>query len=102
LGTLNAYLLAGSATGGFVANSISVNITANSAVAVAIVANTLTLSTALAATSGGTGQNTYTTGDILYASGASALNKLSVTSNGQVLQITNNLPAYGSLDGGTF
>jgi len=102
LGTLNAYLLAGSATGGFLANSTNVNITANSAVAVTIVANSVTLSTALAASSGGTGQNTYTAGDILYASGSAALSKLSVTANGQVLQITNNLPAYGTLDGGTF
>ena len=59
------------------------------------------------ATYGGTGTNTYAAGDVLYAATANptALSKLSVpgsAANGQVLQITNNLPAYGVLDGGTF
>jgi len=92
-------------TGAFVANSTVVNITANSTVSSALVANTLTLSSALAASYGGTGQTSYSTGDLLYASSSSALSKLSVpcsAANGQVLQITNNLPAYGTLDGGTF
>ena len=101
-GTLQSYLTPYGTGGAFVANSTVVNITANSSLSSAIVANTLSLTTALAAAYGGTGQASYTTGDILYASGATALSKLSVTSNGQVLQITNNLPAYGGLDGGTF
>ena len=88
--------------GAFVANSTVVNITANSTVSSALVANSLTLTTALAASYGGTGQTTYTIGDVLYASGTTALSKLSVGANGTVLQITNNLPAYGVLDGGTF
>ena len=101
LGTLNAYLN----TGAFVSNSTVVNITANSTVSSALVANSLTLTTALAASYGGTGQSSYSVGDLLYASGSTALSKLSVpgsAANGQVLQITNNLPAYGTLDGGTF
>jgi hypothetical protein len=101
LGTVNAWLT----TGAFVANSTVVNITANSTVSSALVANSLTLSSALAASYGGTGQTSYSTGDLLYASSSSALSKLSVpgsAANGQVLMITNNLPAYGTLDGGTF
>jgi hypothetical protein len=101
LGTLAAYLNSGA----FVANSSVVNITANSTVSSTITANSMTLSTALAATSGGTGQSSYSTGDLLYASSGTALSKLSVpgsAANGQVLMITNNLPAYGTLDGGTF
>jgi hypothetical protein len=101
LATLNSYLT----TGAFVANSTVVNITANSTVSSTIAANSLTLATALAATSGGTGYASYTTGDVLYASSTTALSKLSVpgsAANGQVLQIVNNLPAYGTLDGGTF
>jgi hypothetical protein len=92
-------------TGAFVANSTVVNITANSTVSSTIAATSLTLATALAATSGGTGYASYTTGDVLYASSTTALSKLSVpgsAANGQVLQIVNNLPAYGTLDGGTF
>ena len=101
-GALQAYLLPYGVGGAFVANSTAVNITANSTVSSAIVANSLTLTTALAASYGGTGQSSYTIGDVLYASGTSALSKLSVGANGTVLQITNNLPAYGALDGGTF
>jgi len=104
-GTLQAYLVPYGTGGAFVANSTVVNITANSTVSAALIANSLTLSTALAATYGGTGQSSYTTGDLLYASSTTALSKLSVpgaAANGQVLQITNNLPAYGVLDGGTF
>jgi hypothetical protein len=100
-GTLQSYL----DSGAFVANSSAVNITANGTVSAAIVANSITLSTALAANYGGTGQTSYSTGDLLYASGSTALSKLSVpgsAANGQVLMITNNLPAYGTLDGGTF
>ena len=92
-------------TGAFIANSSAVSITANSSVSVGLVANSLTLSSALAASYGGTGQTSYTAGDLLYASGSTALSKLSIpgsAANGQVLMVTNNLPAYGTLDGGTF
>jgi hypothetical protein len=103
--TLQAYLQPYGAAGALIANSTVVNITANGTVSSAIVANSMTLTTALAASYGGTGQSSYTTGDILYASGSTALSKLSVpgsSANGQVLQIVNNLPAYNTLDGGTF
>ena len=102
---LQAYLAPYGTGGAFIANSTVVNITANSTVSSTLTVNSLTLTTALVATSGGTGQASYTTGDLLYASSGTALSKLSVpgsAANGQVLQITNNLPAYGVLDGGTF
>ena len=43
------------------------------------------LSATLVATSGGTGQSSYTVGDILYASSTTALSKLSTTTSGYVL-----------------
>lgn len=46
----------------------------------------LTLSTPLAAGSGGTGQSSFTTGDLLYASGASALSKLASVAAGSFLR----------------
>ena len=101
MGVLQSYLVANA----FVANSTAVNITATASISSAIAANTLTLTTALAAIYGGTGQTGYTTGDVLYASSGTALSKLSVpvsAANGQFLMITNNLPAYGVADGGTF
>ena len=102
-GTLLSYLNAGA----FVANASVVNITANSTVSSALVINTISLSTALGAASGGTGKTSYTTGSLIYASGTTALGEITIASaegiaNGQVLQIVNNLPAYGTLDGGLF
>lgn len=108
-GTMVAYLApyaTSSALGGaFSVNSTAIAITANATVSASIVANSLHLSTALAAIYGGTGLSSYTTGDLLYASNTTYLSSLSVpgsAANGQVLQIVNNLPAYGTLDGGTF
>lgn len=49
---------------------------------------TLTLTNALAATSGGTGQSSYTAGDLLYASSTTALSKLAKGTNGQALVIS--------------
>jgi len=100
---LQAYINAG----GLISNSTVVNITATPSISSAIVANTLSLTTALPATSGGTGLNTYAAGDIAYAGSLNptALTKLTIpasAANGQVLQIKNNLPAYDTLDGGTF
>lgn len=59
----------------------------------------VTLANALGETSGGTGQSTYTTGDILYADGANSLAKLPVGSNGEVLTLTAGIPAWSSSPG---
>jgi hypothetical protein len=102
LATLRAFL----DTGAFVANSSAVQITANSTVSVSLTANSMSLTTALAATSGGTGYQSFANGDIVYASNTTYLSKLSVPASnavGQVLQINSSgLPSYGSIDGGTF
>ena len=101
-GTLQAYLLPYGTGGVFVANSLTVTVTANSTVNVNLTANSLSLSTALGATSGGTGTGTYAAGDLLYSSATNTLSKLTIAANGNVLQVTNNLPAWGGVDGGTF
>lgn len=95
---LKAYLI----SGGLRSNSAAVTITANSTVNVNITANTLTLSTPLAATSGGTGYSSYTAGDILTASNSSSLSKLTLGSDGYVLQSNGSALVYNTLDGGTF
>ena len=51
---------------------------------------------------GGTGQSSYAKGDIVYASAANTLSKLSAATDGQVLQLVNGAPAWGDLDGGTY
>jgi hypothetical protein len=50
----------------------------------------------LAATSGGTGQTSYTVGDILYASTTTALSKLGIGTTGQVLKVVGGLPAWAT------
>ncbi|MFA6539833.1 MAG: hypothetical protein WCV63_10650, partial [Negativicutes bacterium] len=60
---------------------------------------TISLATPVAETSGGTGQTAYTTGDIIYASGANTLSKLTIGANGQVLQVNSGLPAWGAGSG---
>jgi len=49
---------------------------------------------------GGTNQNTYSTGDILYASSPNTLSKLSIGSNDQILKITGGVPSWGAAGGG--
>lgn len=55
--------------------------------------------TAIAANVGGTGQTTYTVGDILYASGTTALSKLADVATGNVLISggTATAPSYGKV-----
>lgn len=56
--------------------------------------------TAVGETKGGTNQTTYTTGDILYASGANTLTKLGVGSNGEVLTLASGVPSWAAAAGG--
>jgi len=51
---------------------------------------------------GGTGQTSYTTGDILYSDGANSLAKLALGVDGKILQSNGTNVEYGDLDGGTY
>jgi len=66
------------------------------ATATSLSSGTLSLTTALSSSNGGTGQNSYTTGDILYASAANTLSKLSKGSDGTVLTLIGGIPSWGS------
>jgi len=48
----------------------------------------------LVAGNGGTGQSTYTTGDLLYASGSTALSKLGIGTTNYVLTSSGSAPQY--------
>lgn len=96
--TLNAFF----EMGGFTANSAAFTLTANSTYAVGITANTLTLSTQLDVPSGGTGRTSFTLNGVLYGNGTSGLLASAAGANGDVLQVISNVPAFGTLDGGTF
>ena len=57
---------------------------------------TITLAGTLIAGNGGTGQSSYTLGDILYASGTGALSKLGIGSTGQVLKVASGIPSWAA------
>ena len=101
--TLKAHLEAGgSGAGGLIANATTIAITANATLNVAIVANTLTLTTALNGTSGGTGLSSYTAEDLLVANSTNGFRKLNVGTEGYILQIASGVVAWNTLDGGSF
>ena len=61
---------------------------------------TLTPTNPIGAIYGGTGQITYTTGDILYASATNTLNKLTVGATGTVLTVAGGVPTWATASGG--
>jgi hypothetical protein len=61
-----------------------------------LTAASATLSTALTTTSGGTGINTYATGDILYASASNTLSKLTAGTNGHLLTLSSGVPIWAA------
>lgn len=102
-GTLQAFLSPWGSGGAFVVNSTTVTVTANASINVSFAANTLTLSSALAATSGGTGLNTFAIGDLLLANSTTTLTRLAVdTTSGKVLQSNGTTVIYSDIDAGTF
>lgn len=98
IGTLQAYLNSGA----LISNTSGVTLVANSTFFVNVTANSISLTSPLAATSGGTGQNTYTSGDILVANTGNTLSKLGLGSTGYVLQSNGTALIYDILDGGSF
>jgi hypothetical protein len=89
-------------SGNYIANgttqqaSSNFNISGSGVVGTSLSAGSLSLTTALTATNGGTGQSTYTTGDILYASAANTLSKLGIGATGTVLTVNSGIPSWGS------
>jgi len=51
---------------------------------------------------GGTGLTSYTAGDILYASATNTLGKIAKGTDGQILTMVSGMPAFATLDGGTY
>ena len=60
-----------------------------------------TFTSPIAATSGGTAQSTYTTGDIIYASASNTLSKLPIGTTGQALTVSGGVPAWAAAGGST-
>jgi len=60
----------------------------------------VTLAGTLGATSGGTAQSTYATGDMLYASATNTLSKLTAGTNGYVMTLAGGVPTWAAAAGG--
>ena len=98
-GMLDAYLR----SGGLVSNATNVTITANGSLAVAITANTLSLTTALSGNNGGTGKLTVANNSILAGNSTNGYNEITFSSSpGYILQSNGTAIVYDTLDGGTF
>ena len=67
-----------------------------------VVANTLSLSTALPSGSGGTGVNTYVVGDLLVGAANSQLSVLALDTAGKILQSNGSALVYDTIDCGEF
>ena len=101
--TLKSYLQAPNLGSGiFVANSSGVTITANSTWAVAVTANSLSLSTALPGTSGGTGLDTIANNSLLHGNSTNGYTALALGTVGLILQSNGTALVYDSIDGGIF
>jgi hypothetical protein len=96
--TLQTYLQ----SGGLTTNSSVANLAANSTYVVNITANTLSLTTALAGTSGGTGKLTVTNNALLVGNSTNGYNELTLGTSGYVLQSNGVALVYDVLDGGSF
>ena len=92
----------GDGSGVFTVNTAGINATANSTWYVNLVANTLSLSTALPMGSGGLGFSTITAGDLVYGNATPSVDKLARGADGYVLQANTTNILWGAIDGGTF
>lgn len=57
---------------------------------------------ALPETKGGTNQSSYTTGDLLYASGTNTLSKLGIGTTGQLLTVASGIPSWATVSTSPF
>lgn len=87
---------AGTLTGGTLASGV----TLSSLTQVGTIATGVWNGTAVDATHGGTNQTTWTTGDLLYASGTNTLSKLGIGSSTQVLTVSGGVPTWAAAGGG--
>ena len=86
---------------GSLATSIGALKVTNAMIAASTIDLTAKVTGILPSANGGTGQTSYTTGDILYASATNTLSKLGIGSTGQVLTVASGVPSWAASGGGT-
>lgn len=82
------------------ATGLGAAVVASSLTSVGTIATGVWEGTVVADEYGGTGQSTYTKGDILYASGANTVAKLAIGTDGQVLSVSTDVPAWSAAAAG--
>jgi len=70
--------------------------TLSSLVSIGTITTGVWSATAIGPTKGGTGLTTYATGDMIYASAANTLSKLTVGTDGQVLTLASGVPTWST------
>ena len=73
--------------------------TLSSLVSVGTITTGIWNATAIGAVYGGTGQTSYATGDIIYASASNTLSKLTAGTDGQVLTLASGVPSWAAPTG---
>lgn len=68
---------------------------------ITVAGSTISLTAPVTSALGGTGFTTYTTGDIIYASGTNTLSKLAAGTAGYVLTMAGGVPTWAVAGGGT-
>jgi hypothetical protein len=84
---------AGTLTG----TTLASNVVSSSLTSLGTISTGVWNGTAIGPTFGGTGQTTYATGDILYASASNTLSKLAIGSTDQTLKVSGGVPVWGTL-----
>jgi hypothetical protein len=78
-------------------------VTASSLTSVGILASGTWNASVIGEIYGGTGQSSYTTGDIIYSSATNTLTKRAIGTTGQLLKVVAGVPTWSDeLDGGSF
>ena len=98
-GTANITISASADAGLLTGTTLASGVVNSSLTSVGTIATGTWNATAIAANKGGTGQTSYTTGDILYASSSSALSKLAdvATGNALISGGTSTAPSWGKI-----
>ena len=101
-GFIQAYLAPYGIGGLFVANATNISISGNSTITLGLAANTLSLTTALPGTSGGTGLSSIANNSLIFGNSTNGFNTLALGTSGYVVQSNGTAIVYDVLDGGTF
>lgn len=88
------------AAGTLTGSTLAAGVTASSLTSVGTLTGGTWNATAIGPTFGGTGQTTYTTGDVLYASATNTLSKLPIGTTNQVITVVGGVPTWQNPSGG--